>query len=68
MAKKRKSREEYLEEIEEAAQMLVEAACEEDSFEVFLDDNNKTDLQHAITDLARKLRIKHYQGDGCLDH
>jgi hypothetical protein len=56
----------YLELIEALAKLLVRAAIDEGSFEVYL-DGPKTPLQQAITELARRLRYRHYPGDGCVD-
>jgi hypothetical protein len=58
---------EYLTLIEGLAKAVVGAAIAEGSFEVFL-DGPKTPLQQAITDLARRVRYRHYPGDGCVDH
>jgi hypothetical protein len=58
----------YLSKVEQLAHAVVEAACEEESFEVFLDDGDKTPLQRSISQLAREVRIVHWEGDGCFDH
>ncbi len=69
---KEQTDEEYLQAIEKAAHKVVEAACEEESFEIFVDDftgeDDKTALQQAITELACKLRFTHCEGDGCLEN
>jgi hypothetical protein len=61
------SREKYLNELERLAKFVVDAAIAEGSFEVFLDEGDKTALQKAITELAQTLRYRHDQSDGCAD-
>jgi hypothetical protein len=68
MKTKEKTNNEYLQVVERAAHNVVEAACEEDSFEVFIDEGDKTALQQAITELACNLRFIHHEEDGCIDH
>ena len=57
----------YLESIEDLAKQVIAPALDAESFEVYLDDDSKTDLQVAITELARRIRHWHYEGDGCLE-
>lgn len=52
--------------IEALAHEVVEAAIQEDSFEVYLDEGSKTPLQEAVTRLAQNLHHTHYRGDGCI--
>jgi hypothetical protein len=59
------SREKYLDEIERLAKAVVDAAISEGSFEVFLDEGEKTPLQKAVTELAQTLRYRHDKTDGC---
>jgi hypothetical protein len=59
-------REKYLDEIERLAKAIVEAAIAEASFEVFLDEGQKTALQKAVTELAQTLRYRHDDNDGCV--
>jgi hypothetical protein len=61
------SREKYLDEIERLAKAVVDAAISENSFEVFLDEGEKTTLQKAITELAQTLRYRHDKSDGCTE-
>lgn len=63
----RLSHAEYLALTERLAKDVASAAIDEDSFEVFLDDGPKTELQSAVSALARHLRYKHNAGDGCLE-
>lgn len=58
----------YLSAIEQLAHTVVEAALREGSFEVFLEEGEKTELQRSITRLAREIRIAHWEGDGCVEH
>jgi hypothetical protein len=61
------SREKYLDEIERLAKAVVSAAIAEGSFEVFLDEGDKTALQSAVTELAQSLRYFHEKDDGCVE-
>jgi hypothetical protein len=61
------SREKYLAEIERLAKAVVDAAISEKTFEVFLDEGEKTALQKSITELAQNLRYTHDTSDGCED-
>jgi hypothetical protein len=58
----------YLKKIETLAKNIITKALDENTFEVFLPDGDKTDLQKAISDLAQELRYTHYKNDGCVDH
>lgn len=63
----RLSHAEYLAVTERLAKDVVSAAIDEDSFEVFLEEGEKTPLQVGISALARHLRYRHHDGDGCLE-
>jgi hypothetical protein len=60
------SREKYLDEIERLAKAVVDAAISEGSFEVFVDEGEKTSLQKAVTALAQTLRYLHDKHDRCV--
>jgi hypothetical protein len=51
--------------IEKLARDVVSQAIGEKSFEVFLDEGEKTPLQRAITDLAQYIRYRHSADDQC---
>ncbi len=63
---KRLSHEEYLVLIESLAKEVISAAIDEESFEVFLPDGDKSPLQKKITALAQHLRYTHTHDDGCI--
>lgn len=56
---------EYLVLIEKLAREVISEAIREKSFEVFLDEGDKTALQHAVSELARNIRYQHSSVDGC---
>ena len=59
----------YLSRMEDLARQIVRAAAEEDSFDLFSQDEaGKTRLQVAITRAAWQLLYWHYPEDGCLGH
>ena len=59
----------YLLAIESLAQEVVEQAAAEDWL-TFGDEGQKATipLHRAINELATRLRIVHFDGDGCLEH
>lgn len=62
------SEDEYLREIERLAQEVVAtASAARDGDYVFSLEGDKSELDLAITQLARSLRMKHWEGDGCVD-
>lgn len=61
---------EYLRSIERLAHEVVEEAARE-GWLAFIKDREigQTPLQRAINELARNLRMTHFEGDGCVsDH
>ena len=56
---------EYLTLIEKLARDVVEEAVREGSFEVFVNEGEKTALQQVLSELARNIRYRHAAGDGC---
>jgi hypothetical protein len=59
---------EYVRRIERQAKAVVDAASYEGWLTFRAEDEHQTPLQRAINELARNLRFKHFDGDGCLDH
>lgn len=68
-AKEGESDLEYLRAVELLAHEVVGKAAAEDWL-AFGDEGQKATvpLQRAINELATRLRMVHYDGDGCLDH
>ena len=59
---------EYLRLIEHLAREVVEQAAVEGWLTFLPEDRDQTPLQQSINELARTLRMTHYEGDGCLEH
>jgi len=70
MAMPRDSEIDYLRRVEQLAHAVVDEAA--DPSEAWLsllpDAAEATPLQRAVNDLARNLRMRHFDGDGCIDH
>jgi hypothetical protein len=68
-AAERESDLDYLLAIESLAQEVVDQAAAEDWL-TFGDQGQKAtvSLRRAINELATRLRIVHFDGDGCLEH
>jgi hypothetical protein len=60
--------EEYARRIERHAKRVVDAASDEGWLMYLAGDHDQTPLQRAVNELARNLRYKHYDGDGCVNH
>lgn len=59
----------YLRAVEALAREVVEEAADEGWLAYGEEGRRaKAPLQRAINDLASRLRMTHYDGDGCLDH
>lgn len=59
---------EYARRIERHAKAVVEEALGEGWLTYLPEDDGQTPLQRAINELARNLRYKHFDGDGCVSH
>lgn len=59
----------YLRSIESLARGVVEQAASE-GWIAYGDEGQqaKVPLRRAINELATRMRMVHYEGDGCLDH
>ncbi len=59
----------YLKRVEVLAHDVVTAAASE-GWVAFGDESNSSDtpLMRAVNALATELRLRHYEGDGCVDH
>jgi len=59
----------YLRAVEDLARGVVEQAADEGWLAYGEEGRRaKVPLQRAVNDLASRLRMVHYDGDGCLDH
>jgi hypothetical protein len=59
--------EEYLNEVEVLAKAVVEEALAEGWLRFMPDLPDSSPLQHAVNELARKLRYLHTADDGCFE-
>ncbi|MFG2167821.1 hypothetical protein [Micromonospora chersina] len=59
---------EYERRIERHPNAVVDAAFDEGWLTFLTEDEPQTPLQRAINELARNLRFKHFDGDGCFEH
>lgn len=68
-ARERESDLDYLRAIEELAFAVVEEAAAEDWL-VFGDEGERATipLRRVINQLATRIRVPHYDGDGCLEY
>ena len=57
----------YLRRVELLAHRVCENAFAEGSLSFQPDPDDATPLQRAINELARNLRHRHFDGDGCCD-
>jgi hypothetical protein len=65
----RLSHQDHLEEINRLAHAIVEEAATEGWLTLDpVEGQGQTALQRSINELARNLRLAHYEDDGCLDH
>ena len=60
----------YLRRVEQLAHAVVDEAADpsEGWLSLLPDAAEATPLQRAVNDLARNLRMRHFDGDGCIDH
>lgn len=58
----------YLNRVERLAHDVVAAATSEGWVAFGDEDTSGTPLARAVNALATALRLRHYEGDGCVDH
>jgi hypothetical protein len=58
----------YHEQIEALAHHVTEEAAAEGWLTFLPEDEDQSPLKRSVNDLARNLRFRHYDGDGCVDH
>ena len=70
MAMPRESEIDYLRRVEQLAHAVVDEAADasEGWLSLLPDAAEASPLQRAVNDLARNLRMRHFDGDGYIDH